>query len=104
MNIRADTDESYDIVAMNQMSSLLADLMTLDLAHPSPLKHSVNDENEYWSLTSFGTDLLKQIHKALLKDSPDVEAPEDDDTAATASDDEEAAGLEDFVVHKEDAP
>jgi topoisomerase IA-like protein len=35
--------------------------MTLDLAQPSIRRHGVADQNEYWSLTDMGKDLLKFI-------------------------------------------
>lgn len=104
MNIRTDHSKSWNIVAKNQLWSLLADLMTLDLVRPSPLKHSLKDENEYWSLTTLGTEFLKYMHRFLLKDTPDLEAPEDEDTAVTGSDHQEKTELEDSDSHHDDGP
>lgn len=88
MEIRADHDQGWDIVALNQLRGLLADLMTLDLVQPSTRKHAVSDASEYWTLTSVGIEVLKQIRKTELKDKRD-EAPEPEDTNGGSDDNEQ---------------
>jgi len=84
MEIRSDKEQGWDIVALNQMRGLLADLMTLDLVHPSSRRHTVSDDNEYWSLSSLGTETLKRIRQTSLKDA--VEPPEDEGDGDSDSD------------------
>lgn len=88
MEIRADLNQGWDIVAINQVRGLLADLMTLDLVQPSPRKHVVSDTSEYWTLTSVGIEVLKQIRKTELKDKSD-EAPEAEDNDEGSDDNEQ---------------
>jgi hypothetical protein len=80
MEMRTDTDRQWDIVAVNQVRGLLADLLALDLVQPSTRKHAVSDKDEYWSLSAYGNDVLKRIHKVFLTDPDDAEPeePEDD--------------------------
>lgn len=79
MSIRKDKSKSWDIVAMNQMRGLLADLLTLDLVNPSDRKHPISDKNEYWSLTSTGIEVLKAIRKATIHE-PAISEPDDDES------------------------
>jgi hypothetical protein len=77
MNIREDLEQRWHIVALNQMKGLMADFMTLDLVHPSPKRHAVSDTNEYWSLTTFGLELLRETRKMILAtSSSEPEVPE----------------------------
>jgi len=66
MDVRIDKGQRWDIVATNQLKELMADLMTLDLVQPSGRRHAVSDAAEYWSLSSFGQEALKAIHKMAL--------------------------------------
>lgn len=50
-------------VPFNHVSSLFADLASLDLVEPSKKKHPVADKSLYWSLTQEGIDVLK-LHRA----------------------------------------
>lgn len=80
MNVRKNKEsKTWDIVAMNQMRSILADLMTLDLVEPSTKRHPVSDKEEYWSLTADGSKVLKRIHRVTLTDSKKDDDPVDDD-------------------------
>lgn len=69
MQVRADRGKTWDIVAINQVKSLMADLMTLDLTTPSTRRHPVSDVKEYWSLTPFGVEILKRIHRVTLTEA-----------------------------------
>lgn len=80
MSVRKDKSKSWDIVAMNQMRTLLADLLTLDLVNPSTRKHPISDKDEYWSLTSTGIEVLKASRKAMLHE-PTENEPEEDEPA-----------------------
>jgi hypothetical protein len=83
MDLREDNDKPWDIAAHNQVQSLMADFLTLELVEPSTRKHPVSDKNEYWSLSPFGLQALKEIRTALLdpgstdrvKDDSSEEAP-----------------------------
>jgi hypothetical protein len=95
MNIRQDRDrQQWDIVASNQMKTILADLVTLDIVQPSPRKHTVSDTNAYWTLTQFGIDLLKRVRKVTLKEKEEDDAPDDvpTETAASPSPDDPESG------------
>ena len=91
LQIRADREQRADIVAVNQLRGLLADLMTLDLVRPSTQKHAVSDENEYWTLTGFGADLLKHMRRISLVESEGIKEAEDSGGGAHSDDmDEES--------------
>lgn len=78
MAVREDKDRSWDIVALNQVRSAVADLMTLDLVQPSTRKHPVSDKAEYWSLSTTGIEVLKTIRKVSLSHTPaDEPLPEE---------------------------
>jgi hypothetical protein len=50
----------------NTIRKILADLNVLDIIQPSSKKHSVKDENEYWSLTLEGKKIFKVVRRELL--------------------------------------
>lgn len=55
-------------IGANKISGLIADYVALDLIEPSKKKHSVNDENTYWSLTKLGKQVLKQARRIQLEE------------------------------------
>lgn len=50
----------------NSVQKILADLNVLEIIQPSPKKHSIKDENEYWSLADKGKKLFKVVRRELL--------------------------------------
>ncbi|MGG6463216.1 DUF4062 domain-containing protein [Solilutibacter silvestris] len=50
----------------NQLRSLLADLAALECVEPSKRRKPVADNNEYWSLTTFGAELLAEMRRRRL--------------------------------------
>ena len=69
----------WDLAALNQVSGILADLSSLDLVEPSRRKHSLKDENEYWSLTTIGRDLLRSRRAEMLALMAELGGSEDED-------------------------
>ncbi|MEQ9882856.1 DUF4062 domain-containing protein [Pectobacterium brasiliense] len=68
-------------IATNIITKYLADFVALDLVEPSKKKHSVSDNNLYWSLTKLGKSVLKRAHrikleKGLIKDTGDEKESE----------------------------
>ena len=68
----------------NVVKKILADLNVLEIIKPSPKKHSVKDENEYWTLTEDGKKLFKEVRREVLeknlnKAQNDQEIDEDND-------------------------
>jgi hypothetical protein len=55
-------------IGRNRVSDVIADFAALDLLEPSRKKHSVNDANDYWSLTKFGKQVLKQFRRVRLEE------------------------------------
>ncbi|MCX8956750.1 DUF4062 domain-containing protein [Erwinia psidii] len=55
-------------VASNIITALIADWVALDIVEPSKKKHSVNDDNEYWTLTEVGKQVLKRAHRIRLEE------------------------------------
>ncbi|MCH7827062.1 MAG: DUF4062 domain-containing protein [Bacteroidetes bacterium] len=53
--------------AMNNVHTILADLNALGIIQPSLKKHSIKDENKYWSLTEDGKKLLREVRLELLE-------------------------------------
>ncbi|MEY9953129.1 hypothetical protein [Leifsonia sp. EB34] len=102
MHIRADKANGWDIVALNQMKGLLADLTTLDLVQPSPKKHPVSDTEAYWSLSAFGREALKAIFKVTLSETPETPSPHDDDGSTSPGGESGGARPESAPV--DDAP
>ena len=92
MAIRKDKTQRWHSVAQNQLGRLMADLMTLDLVQPSVRKHAPSDQNEYWSLSSFGHEVFKAFVKLTLATTEDSSAPlesaENDSIEKTDDEDE----------------
>ena len=51
----------------NTVRKILADLNVLELIQPSPKKHSVKDENYYWTLTGDGKKIFKEVRREILE-------------------------------------
>ena len=68
-------------VPKNYLEHWLSDLACLNLIEPSNRKHSVHDENEYWSLTNLGLEIHSNLRRLTLMvgttSSDDSEEPED---------------------------
>lgn len=69
----------WSFAAINQVSGILADLSALDLVEPSRRKHSLKDENEYWSLTTIGRDLLRSRRAQMLAMMAEFAPSEDEE-------------------------
>lgn len=67
-------------IPSNYLKRITADFNALDILVPSTKKHSVNDTNEYWSLTENGKKLYKIIRKEsiLLTETLEVELEENE--------------------------
>lgn len=65
-------------VPENFLRTWLADLHALDLIEPSKKRHSVSDKEEYWSLSEFGREVLKDFRRYRLEQAKRKadEAPE----------------------------
>jgi hypothetical protein len=55
-------------VGKNVVSDIIADFAALDLVEPSKKKHSVSDNNNYWTLTKLGKQVLKQFRRVRLEE------------------------------------
>jgi len=53
-------------IPSNSTRRILADLNVLEIIQPSPKKHSIKDDNEYWSLTEAGKKLFKVVRREIL--------------------------------------
>ncbi len=53
----------------NTVRKILADFNVLDIIQPSNKKHSVKDKNEYWSLTTEGKKLFKEVRREILNEN-----------------------------------
>ena len=58
---------SYSPVPDNHVSHWLADLSALKLIKPSDKKHPVSDKNDYWSLSSEGESLIRELRRIQLE-------------------------------------
>lgn len=90
MHITTVEDEPTDIVPINYMKEVLADLMALELVEPSLKKHSVSDTADYWSLTSDGVEFAKWVARKRFEDpgeSDDLPEVATDDSGKSATDD-----------------
>lgn len=56
----------------NKTKGIIADLVALDLVESSKKKHSVNDTEEYWSLTRLGKSILKGARRIQLEEGIDT--------------------------------
>lgn len=68
-------------IGKNKISGLLADFVALDVIEPSKKKHSVHDENTYWSLTKLGKQVLKRARRIQLEEgiaTKEQKEPEED--------------------------
>ena len=54
-------------IPSNTMKSVFADLVVLELVKPSPKKHSINDTNEYWTITEEGKKVFKAIRRDIIE-------------------------------------
>jgi hypothetical protein len=50
-------------IPSNVMKTILGDLVVFDLVKPSKRKHSVKDNNDYWTISEEGRNLYKVIRK-----------------------------------------
>lgn len=55
-------------IGRNVVSDMIADLASLDLVEPSKKKHSVSDNDDYWSLTKLGKQVLKEFRRVRLEE------------------------------------
>lgn len=55
-------------IGKNITSELIADFVALDLVEPSKKKHSLTDENTYWTLSNKGKQVLKRHRKIQLEE------------------------------------
>lgn len=76
MQVREDREKPWDIVATNQVKVVLADFLTLGLVRPSMKKHAVSDDNEYWSLSEDGIEMLKLVRRIQVGVEKEAEEPE----------------------------
>jgi hypothetical protein len=98
MQLRTDkSNTQWDIVALNQMNVIMADLMTLGVVQPSDRKHPVSDKDEYWTLTPLGVELLKVMREFQLTPLPAAE----EDAAASSAD---ASGNADAAAAPPESP
>lgn len=68
-------------IGSNIVSEWLADLAALGLVEPSKKKHSVKDQDDYWSLTKLGNQVLKEFRKVRLEEGLTPEQGTTDDGA-----------------------
>lgn len=54
-------------IPSNTTKEILADLVVLDLVKPSIKKHSVNDTNDYWTITEEGKNVFKAIRRKIIE-------------------------------------
>jgi cell division protein FtsB len=55
-------------IGKNMVRDMLADLAALELVEPSKKKHSVNDKDEYWTLTNLGKRVHAQFRRVQLEE------------------------------------
>lgn len=55
----------------NTIKKILADLNILEIICPSPKKHSIKDDNDYWTLTDLGKKLFKEVRREILEENID---------------------------------
>lgn len=64
----------------NKTKGIVADFVALDLVEPSRKKHSVNDKEEYWSLTKIGKSLLKRARRLQLEEGLETREDKSEET------------------------
>lgn len=75
MYCRTDDEKTSDIVAVNHVRTVFADLAALGLVTPSSRKHPVADKDQYWCLTDDGRRFLLDQRRSLLEiDFPSLDA------------------------------
>lgn len=73
--------DNYPIPS-NTMKSIFGDLVVLELVKPSDKKHSLKDNNEYWTITEIGKEVFKAIRREIIEAQDfDFELPEKTDNA-----------------------
>jgi len=82
MGIAVAANKNNITISEYLSNSILGDLNVLELIQPSTKKHSVKDENEYWSLTNEGKRVFKVIRRELLDKNVEMSlnSEEDEDT------------------------
>lgn len=55
-------------VGKNIASNLIADFVALEVLETSKKKHSVNDKENYWTLTKLGKDVMKRARRIQLEE------------------------------------
>jgi hypothetical protein len=78
MNVRESGGNQWNIVAINQVKTLMADFMALDLVRPSVRRHAVSDPHEYWSLAPFGVEVHNDVRRRWVFAPKDQEPVSDD--------------------------
>lgn len=56
-------------IPSNMVSNLIADFVALDVIQPSKKKHSVSDEEKYWTLTKLGEEIIKNARRIQLENN-----------------------------------
>ena len=66
-------------IPSNQIKFHLGDLQALGLIEPSKLKHSVNDNKNYWTLSEYGKEVHRELRLRKIKKSlENLEASEEE--------------------------
>jgi hypothetical protein len=55
-------------IGTNRITGMITDFVALEVIETSKKKHSVNDENTYWSLTKLGKQVLKRARRIQLEE------------------------------------
>lgn len=55
------------VVPPSSLNLWFTDLMALGLVQPSLMKHSAKDNNQYWTLTSDGREMLARVRRSVLE-------------------------------------
>lgn len=66
-------------IPSNTIRKILADLNVLDLIEPSAKRHKISDDNEYWTMTSFGKLIFKEVRKEVLEKNLQLDTQKDED-------------------------
>jgi len=54
-------------IPVNVTNALISDFISLELFEPSTKKHSVNDQNKYWSITEKGREVYVEIRRERME-------------------------------------